>query len=103
MPSNVTLTRLFRLSLCSPWLLAGTLALAQPPTNVSLSPSTGSGATQLFTSVTTDPNGYQSIDGVDILFDWTVWGNNACFIQYWAPQNQIVLLNDAGTQWSGAT
>src|SRR5437588_7190452 len=58
-------------------LLLAFPAHAQPPVNISVSPSAGTGATQTFTFTASDPGGYANITDAYFLFNWAVSGSAA--------------------------
>jgi subtilase family serine protease len=66
-----------------------------PPTVVSVSPNSGSGLTQTFTSVYSDPNGTQDLSDVRILFNTAITGLNACYVFYYPASNALYLKNNA--------
>jgi hypothetical protein len=74
-----------------------TPAPSGPPTVVSLSPSSGSGTTQGFTAVYSDPNGTAYLTDVRILFNTAVSGASGCYVYYYSVRNKLYLENDAGT------
>ena len=80
----------------SGWVLKGTWTTGVslgPPTVVSLTPSSGSGTTQTFTGVYSDPNGAADLATVRILFNSIVSSSNACY----PASNLLYLENNAGT------
>jgi hypothetical protein len=82
----------------SGWQQKGVLvAGAGTPSVVSYS-SPGAG-TYVFTY--SDTGGYQSLDWVQGLFQSSLSGVNACWIQYSRATNQVFLVNDAGTLAQG--
>ena len=68
-----------------------------PPTVVSLSPSSGSGAAQTFTGVYSDPNGTADLATVRMLFNTSVSGPHSCYVFYYPSSNLLYLENDANT------
>jgi hypothetical protein len=83
----------------SGWVKEGTwlpLSLG-PPSVGSLSPSTGSGSTQTFTAVYSDPDGLADLSDVVLLFNSSLKVSNACAVVYIPETNQLYLDNDAGT------
>jgi hypothetical protein len=66
-----------------------------PPTVISLAPSSGSGLTQVFTGVYSDPNGTGDLASVRILFNTAVAGANACYVFYYPASNALYLENNA--------
>ena len=83
----------------SGWVLKGTWtpAAAGPPTVVSLSPTSGSGLTQTFTGMYSDPGGISDFVSVRMLFNTSVTAANACYVYYSPGSNLMSLYNDAGT------
>ncbi len=84
----------------SGWVQAGKWGAMSigSPTVVSVTPSSGSGATQTFTGVYSDPNGGADLTNVQILFNTTPLGAYACYIMY--LDGSLYLQNDGGTGWS---
>jgi hypothetical protein len=80
--------------------LAGTGASAGPPTVVSLSPSSGTGMTQTFSAVYSDPNGVADLSEVLILFNTSEQLASACAVIYVPGTNKMHLYNDSGTELS---
>ncbi|MCW5978184.1 MAG: hypothetical protein KIT09_08905 [Bryobacteraceae bacterium] len=75
--------------------------VAQPPANVSVSPSSGSGVTQVFQFVYSDSKGFDNIANAYMLVNGAASYPNGCFVQYMASQNSLYLRNDASTAWMG--
>ena len=80
--------------------LTGTGASAGPPTVVSLSPSSGTGMTQTFSAVFSDPNGVADLSEVLILFNTSEQLPSACAVIYVPGTNKMHLYNDSGTELS---
>jgi streptogramin lyase len=74
--------------------------LAGAPTVVSLSPTSGTGLTQTFTAVYSDPNGVSDLSGVVVLFNNSVSVSNDCAVVYVPGTNLMYLYNNAGTSLS---
>jgi hypothetical protein len=72
---------------------------AGPPSAVSVSPSSGSGTSQPFTFVATDPNGAAYLNDVYMLLNPKVVTTNACEVRYYAPTGLLYLLSDNGGSW----
>src|SRR5260370_17003061 len=72
-----------------------------PPTNVSVAPASGSGASQTFSFVYSDPYGYADIHYVEMLFQSSLSTANACYFQYVPPTNTITLLPDSRSSYAG--
>lgn len=87
----------------SNWSSKGTWtvpAANQPPVPSSISPNSGSGASQTFAAVYTDPNGATDIAGAYLLVHSQVRADAGCFVYYSRAANTVQLLNDLGTLWS---
>ncbi len=69
---------------------------------ISLSPTSGSGATQTFTAAASDPNGAEHLATVRVLVNSNISGVNACYVVYYPGSNQLHLYNNAGTTFSAA-
>jgi hypothetical protein len=70
------------------------------PADVSATPSSGSGLTQLFTWKVSSPSGYNLSD-VFALFNTAVSGANTCYIRYNRASNLLYLADNAGANWLG--
>ncbi len=77
-------------------------SLAPPPTLVSLSPNAGTGLTQAFTAVYSDPAGASALQSVNILFNSFLTSSHACRVTYTASTNVLALENDAGNGLVGS-
>jgi hypothetical protein len=85
-------------TLNSGWVQKGTWTpAAGPPTIVSLSPSSGSGTTQAFTGVYSDPAGTADLVTVRILFNAAISAVNGCYVYYYPASNLMYLENNGGT------
>jgi hypothetical protein len=73
---------------------------AGPPTGVSVSPSTGTGETEKFTMVYSDPEGVSDFKSVNVLFNTSKTLPNACAVVYSVASDKMYLYNDAGTTLS---
>ncbi len=67
------------------------------PTAESVSPSSGSGASQIFTFKYGDLNGYSDLNFGLALFQSQLVASNACYVIYNRPAAAFYLINDAGT------
>jgi hypothetical protein len=76
---------------------------APPPANVSVTPSSGSGLSQTFSFVYTDPYGASDISWTQMHFQTQLVAQSACYLQYTRANNTIVLINDAGAGTAGST
>jgi hypothetical protein len=63
------------------------------PVNVSVTPSSGSGSSQVFSFVFSDPAGYQDLAWQQVIISSTTGG---CYIFYSPPNNLVFFGNDAG-------
>ena len=93
-------------STLTPWQARGTwIATAASPTNVSVAPASGSGASQNFSFVYSDPSGYADINWVQMIVGPQVQSNNVCFVTYTRATNVLQLAVDGGGTFvgSGAT
>ncbi len=70
---------------------------AGPPAGVSVSPSSGTGLTQKFTAVYSDPNGVSDLKSVKVLFNTSKVLSNACAVLYEVANNKMYLYDNAGT------
>jgi hypothetical protein len=84
------------------WTVASTVGTAS---TVSVTPSSGSGATQTFNLQYSDTAGASSLTQVWAYFNATLASpaTNACMFYYSAANNQINLLSDSGTAFTPAT
>jgi hypothetical protein len=82
----------------SGWVEKGTWTVPSgpPPTVVSLTPSSGSGTTQAFTSEYSDPNGTADLVTVRILFNTRIDAAYGCYVFYYPATNLLYLENDTG-------
>src|SRR5207247_10252404 len=71
-----------------------------PPTAVSVTPS-GSGSSQTFSFVFSDPNGFTDLSTNYLGFNSTFTFAGGCFAYYDRGANAVWLLNDAANGWLG--
>jgi hypothetical protein len=85
-------------NLISPWTQLGTWSLATPvPTAISVTPSAGSGASAIFSSVYSDTGGGNTLtDAYLLVNDVLIW---TCGARYHPATHQLFLINEAGTGW----
>lgn len=69
------------------------------PSVISVSPSSGSGASQLFTFATSSPSGYSNLSEVQFLLNTTISGADGCYIRY--SGNLLYLADNSGSTWLG--
>jgi hypothetical protein len=74
---------------------------APPPTAVSVTPASGSGAAQVFTVVYSDTQGYQDISQALFMIADNASGVAGCLVMWDRPANRFYLGNDAATVWLG--
>ena len=72
-----------------------------PPGVVSVTPASGTGVTQTFTAVYSDPNGLNDLNNVRLLVNTAVSGVNACYLYYYPASNTIYLENNADNGTAG--
>jgi len=75
-----------------------TANFAAPPTAVSVTPASGTGAAQTFSAVYTTPKGYADLQWVQMLFAVATDGGGQafCFVHYDVPGNGFWLYGDRG-------
>lgn len=69
----------------------------QAPAAVSVTPASGAGASQKFSVVFSDGDGYQDFALAVVLINSALTGNYGCFLLYDPANNAVALLNDNGT------
>lgn len=86
----------------SAWQLDGTWSTAAgPPSAVSVTPGSGTGTSQTFSFVYSDPRGYAAISSASIVINGSLYVVNSCYVYYLRASNAVYLANDAGTAWLG--
>jgi hypothetical protein len=82
---------------------AYTIVPNAPPTVVSISPSSGSGASQQFTATFQDPNGGANIQGAIAIFNSSLSYSGGCAVQYTnaARSSYFQLFDDSGSTLLG--
>ena len=80
------------------WVDKGTWTPAanQPPTVVSVTPTSATGRTNTFALTYSDPNGASDLDVVEVDFGSTVSASSSCFVLYYPATNSIELLTNMG-------
>jgi hypothetical protein len=78
-----------------------TPAVEHPPQAVSVTPSSGSGLTQVFNFVYSDPDGFADLNAVYTIINNSLSAANGCMIGYLPAGNMLVLMSDAGSPWLG--
>jgi len=89
----------------SGWQLKGSwtiLGATGPPAPVSVTPSSGSGATQTFAFVSSSPRGYAALSTILVVVNSTLAGAGGCYFLYYPASNLLYLANDASTTWAGS-
>ena len=84
------------------WQATGSWTVPAPLANVSVAPASGSGASQTFSFVYSDGNGYADIRYVQVLFQTQVSGANACYFEYVPATNSLNLVADSGNGYAGS-
>jgi hypothetical protein len=74
---------------------------SEPPSAVSVTPSSGSGSSQLFSFVFSDPNGFADLPWGQAIINATLSQANSCVLHYTRSTNAVWLVNDANTAWLG--
>jgi uncharacterized repeat protein (TIGR01451 family) len=87
----------------SGWQSLGTWTVPAPPQAVSVSPSTGSGASQTFTFVYADSNGAADLASAQALIGASITGVSSCYVWVTPGTGAIWLASDAGTWASPLT
>jgi hypothetical protein len=72
------------------------------PTAVSVTPASGTGATQTFSFVYADGNGYQDLNTVSAIVNTSTGTANACYVYYVKAANALYLENNGGTGAQGS-
>lgn len=67
-----------------------------PPSPVQVSPSAGTGASQSFTFVFADPDGWRDLSVVNVLTNFWLDGRQACYVAYVPATGSLYLVDDAG-------
>jgi hypothetical protein len=78
------------------WTVPGTA-----PEAVSVTPASGTGASQTFRFTFRDADGFTQLRWVYALFQTSINGANACYWRYTRADNTLWLRNDAGSAWLG--
>ena len=81
--------------------LTGTGTTSSAPAVGSLSPASGTGLTQTFTAVYSDPDGLGNLGTAKLLFNTAISGVNACDIYYTVSTNSFYLYNNADNGQAG--
>lgn len=85
----------------SGWVQEGTWgATLGVPATISVTPDSGTGTAQIFSALYSDPNGAHDFATVRALFNSTLNGTNACYVEYNRVSNALYLANDAGQLFS---
>ena len=83
------------------FILKGTITIPNnPPTVGTITPSSGTfqpNTPLTFTTTYSDPDGWQNLNYVYLLFNTTVNGSNCCYVYYNQNTNLLYLRNDANT------
>ena len=88
--------------LTSAWPQLGTWTLSnQPPLPVSVMPSSGTGRSQTFSVVYSDPNGVTDLASTQVVFNTAVNGIAACYINVDPTHGFAWLGTDGFTSWMG--
>jgi hypothetical protein len=63
---------------------------------VSLTPDSGTGSTQIFSFVSSDPKGYAALTMVRMLINNVLSGVGACYLLYYPSSHLVYLADDTG-------
>jgi subtilisin family serine protease len=84
----------------SVWTSRGTWTLGtvvnSPPTTISVTPNSGTGLTQSFAFVYSDPNGFADLAATYVIINAGLDSRNGCYIAYYRGPNVLYLLTDDG-------
>jgi len=80
----------------SGFIATPTATIPQPADVVSVTPSAGSGTNQPFTATFSNANGFTNISWAMLLFQSSLTGVNACYVQYNLSANILYLVTDDG-------
>jgi PKD domain len=86
------------------WLCAAAFicsAQNAPPQAVSVTPSSGSGSSQMFSFVFSDPNGFTDLSTTYMGLNATLTWPGGCYTYYDRNANALWLLNDPANLWLG--
>lgn len=86
------------------WDKMGSFIISQPPSNVSLVPSSGtitSNVKGTFSSKYSDPDGYANLSACYLLINSTLTGAKAAYVRYDCNANKLYVINDTNTAWIG--
>ena len=78
------------------WTASSTTVTLAP---VSVSPASGSGGSQTFAFLYSDPKGGASVYSASIVIGPNASGAASCYLYYLRSSNSLYLANDAGTAW----
>ncbi len=81
-----------------------TYSIGRPPSNVSLTPTTGvitAGVQQTYTAVYSDADGSANLADCRLLINSTLTSVGAAYVMYDSNANRLYVINDAGTGWTG--
>jgi hypothetical protein len=102
---NVYMCALNNGGLSTNWQQRGTWLVPvpnnQPPTTVSVTPSSGSGSSQTFSLVYSDPNGFTDLSTTYVVINRSFNFPGSCSAYYDRNANALWLLNDAANSWLG--
>jgi hypothetical protein len=73
-----------------------------PPAPVSVTPNSGSGYSQTFSFVSSDPRGYTALSAILVVVNATLANSGECYFLYYPASNALYLANDASTGWAGS-
>jgi hypothetical protein len=85
-----------KLILCGCLAAAFTATATAQPTNIAVSPSSGTGTAQSFAFQASSPNGAADLSQITAMFNYAIDGYGSCFVVSYPALNSISLMDDAG-------
>ena len=83
----------------SGWASLGTWTIPSPQPTISVVPTSGSGNSQTFSFVYSDPNGASDLASANMLINSAFNGVSSCFLQVSTAHNFVWMTDDAATTW----
>ncbi len=83
------------------WTVPGAGGGNLPPSAVSVTPASGSGARQTFAFLFSDPNGFTDLPWTQIIVNGALSIFNGCYVHHDRAFNVVYLRNDDSTAWLG--
>ncbi|MBI3472398.1 MAG: hypothetical protein HY013_13680, partial [Candidatus Solibacter usitatus] len=99
---NIYLSALDSAGSFSGWQALGTWTVNTAPSPLSVAPSSGTGPSQVFSLVYSDPNGFADIVRANVALGATLSPVGSCYLEYTRATNTLVLASDSGGTWVGS-